>query len=270
MPEALAGQAAPGESTEQQVTNPAATPETVATPQADTQAAEDGKHSEDSPKTFTQAELDEIVRKRTARAEAIAERRALKAYSEKLERMTQQRAQPAAESAPVSDGKPKPEQFDSVEKYVDAVTDWKLAQRDAQSQQTQQQEQARTLSEKTENLYAEAAKIEGFDRDAFDELPLTRQIAEALVESDAPAKLMAFMSANPDEVQRIAGLSPARQAAEIGKLEARLATAPKPSSAPPPIKPIGTRGSATNNDLSKASMDEYVEQRRKQGARWSR
>lgn len=249
---------------------PAATPENVATPQADTQAAEDVTTEVAKTVTMTQEEFDKTVQAEKAKAEARAERRALKAYSEKLERMTQQRQQPAPESAEANDRPPKIEHFDSVEKYVDAVTDWKLNQRDAAAQQTRQQEQARTISEKTEGIYAEAQKIQGFDREAFDELPLTRHIAEALVDSDTPAKLMAYMASNPSEVERISGLSPARQAAEMGKLEARLSAAPKPSSAPAPIKPIGTRGSATNTDLSRSSMDEYIAARSKQGASWAR
>ena len=150
------------------------------------------------------------------------------------------------------------------------MTDWKLGQREQAEQQQQQAKQAQTMATKTENFYTEAMKIPGFDREAFDELPLTRHIAEALIDSDAPAKLMAHMAAHPEEVERIAGLSPARQAAEIGKLETKLASAPKVSNAPAPIKPIGTRGSATNSDPSKMSMEEYAEFRKKNGASWAR
>lgn len=277
MPEALAGLSAPapqapaGDQAQQQA--PAATPENVATPADATQAPDDGKNgSTEAAKTvsMSQEEFDKRIQAEKAKAEARAERRALKAYRETLERIVP--PQPGQQSTPpqAADEKPRAEQFKSVEDYVEAVTDWKLKQRDVETTQAKQQEQARTLSEKTERIYVEAQKIDGFDREAFDELPLTRQIAEALVESDAPAKLMAYMAGNPEEVARIAGLSPARQAAEIGKLEARLAAAPKPSAAPPPIKPIGTRGSASPGDLSKASMDDYIEQRRKQGARWAR
>lgn len=245
---------------------PAATPENVAAQPAETQAPADVK-TEAEPKTFTQEEVDAIVSKNKAKAEAIAERRALKAYRETMERFAPQQKQPetAAENA-----RPTQANFTNVDDYVEAMADWKLAQKEQAAQQAQRAKQAQTLSSKTESYYAEAQKIPGFDREAFDELPLTRTIAEALIESDAPAKLMAHMAANPDDVERIAKLSPARQAAEIGKLETKLASAPKVSTAPAPIKPIGSRGSATNTDLSKASMDDYIAQRKTQGARWAR
>lgn len=256
-----AGQVAPVESNEAQ---PAATPENVAAQPAETQAPADVK-TEAVEKTFTQTELDEIVQKRIAKAEAIAARREAKAYREALERFA-----PAPQPEVKADnGRPTQADYANVDDYVEAMAEWKLGQREQAAQQYQQQQRAQTLASKTEGFYAEAQKIPGFDREAFDELPLTRPIAEALIDSESPAALMVHLSANPTEVERIAKLSPARQAAEIGKLETRIASAPKVSTAPAPIKPVGSRGSATNSDLSKASMDDYIAQRAKQGARWA-
>ena len=262
-----AGTAAPVESNEP--ANPAATPENVAAPAPGTEAAPDVE-TQAEKKSFTQEELNEIIQKEKAKAEAKAERRALKAYRETLEKFAPLQQQPKAEVQPADTGRPTREQFENVDDYVEAMADWKLGQRDQQARQKQQAQQAQTLAAKTENFYSEAEKIPGFDREAFDELPLTRHIAEALIESEAPAKLMAHMAANPEEVARIASLSPARQAAEIGKLETKLASAPKVSNAPAPIKPIGTRGSGTNSEPSKMSMEEDAEYRKKSGAKWAR
>ena len=173
------------------------------------------------------------------------------------------------QAAPTSD-RPTQAHFENVDDYVEAMADWKLGQHVQKANQHRQEQQEQAMSTKTENYYAEAQKIPGFDRDVFDELPLTRHIAEALIDSDAPAKLMAHMAAHPDEVERIAGLSPARQAAEIGKLETKLASVPKVSNAPAPIKPIGNRGSASTADPSRMSMEEYAAKRKAEGARWAR
>lgn len=263
MSEEMTGQDAPVVANEAQ--NPAATPENVATQPAVTEAPE-GESTQAETKSFTQEELDAIIQKEKAKAEAKAERRALKAYRETLERLVpQQQTQPQ----PQGNDRPTQAQFANVDDYVEAMADWKLSQRDQASRQQQEQQQVKSITEKTEGYYAEAQKDPSFDREAFDELPLTKTIAEAIIESDAAPKLMVFMANNPEEVQRIASLSAARQAAEIGKLEAKLASAPKPSNAPSPIKPIGTRGSATNSDASKMTMEEYAEFRRKQGARWA-
>lgn len=209
-------------------------------------------------KTFTQAELDAILQKRIAKAEAQAERRVLKAL---------EKFQPRQEApAPVAqnDGKPTLAMYGGdTEAYADALTDWKLEQRDRASSQAKAQEQGKTIQDKTEKLYAEAEKLDGFDRDTFDSLPLTPHIAQALIDSDTPAKLMAYMAANSEEVERISKLSPARQAAELGKLELKLTSAPKTSKAPEPIKPIGNRGSVSTGDISKMSVDEYIAFRQK-------
>jgi hypothetical protein len=126
------------------------------------------------------------------------------------------------------------------------------------------------MRDKAEKHYTEAANIAGFDRDAFDELPLTQTIASAVIDSDVAPKLMAYLASNPDEVDRIAALSPTRQAAAIGRLEEKVSAAPAISKAPPPLKPVGARGSAVNTDVSRMSMDEYAEFRKRQGARWAR
>jgi len=243
-----------------------ANPENLAAPTEGTDTPKD-ESSQAEDKKFTQAELNEIIQKEKAKAEAKAERRALKAYRETLERFAPpQQPQPARQAS----DRPTQADFANVDDYVEAMTEWKLGQANKQYQQQQQQEQHKTITQKTESIYAEAEKIDGFDREAFDELPLTKTIAEALIDSDVPAKLMAHLSANPEEVERIISLSPSRQAVEIGKIEAKLASAPKVSNAPAPIKPIGTRGGSTNNDVNKMSMEEYAAYRKQQGAQWAR
>lgn len=253
------------EVTEAPASTPAATPETVATPATETQAAPDVK-TEAEAKTFTQAELDAIVQKEKAKAARIAESRAMKSRIEALERNLQQQAQP--QQQPQSD-RPTRANFASDDDYVEAMADWKLEQRDKTFRAAQAQEQRKHLADRTESVYSEASKLPGFDRDAFDSLPLTPAIAAALVDSDVSAKLMHYMAQNPDEVAKIANLPPARQAAAIGRMEAKVDSAPPVSNAPPPMKPVGSRGSASNSDLGRASMEEYIAQRKKQGARWA-
>lgn len=258
------GQEAPAVASETPNPEVALDNKATVTPEADTQAASEESTAE--PKSFTQEELNEIVKKEKARAEAKAERRVLRA----LEGLKPPQAPQQQYQAPV-DTRPTRFNGENDDAYLDRLTDWKLDQRERASSQQRAQEQTKTLADKTERMYAEAAKVPGFDREDFDALPLTPILAQALVESDQGAKLMAHMSANPDEVARIATLSPARQAAEIGKLEARVASAPKTSKAPAPISPVGSRGSAANSaDLANLPMDQYIEARRKQGARWAR
>lgn len=227
-----------------EVVEPAATPENVATPTEVTEAPADVETQADDRK-FTQAELNEIIQKEKAKAEAKAERRAYKAFAEKLEKLVPQQ-QP--ETTQPQSNKPQRANYADDEAWVEAVADWKLDQRTQEAKQQERQAYARTLYEKTEGFYAEAEKDPTFSRDEFDSLPLTQPIIEAVRESELAPKLMVHMAAHPEEVLRIAKLPPARQAAEIGKLEVRISTAPKVSKAPPPIEPIGgSKGSLSKN-----------------------
>lgn len=252
-----AGQVAPVETNE--VTNPAATPENVAAPVENTEDQQD-VNTQAEDRKFTQAELNEIIQKEKAKAEAKAERRALKAYRETLERF----APPQQPQVTQESDRPARANYTSDEDWVEAVTDWKLEKREQESKQKQQAQQQQSVASKTESIYAEAQKIPGFDREAFDELPLTPAIASALIESDVSAKLMAHLAANPDDVERIAKLSPARQAAEIGKLEISIASAPKVSKAPPPITPIGGAKGSVSKDPSEMTDAEFAKWRKAQ------
>lgn len=224
---------------------PAAAQPNAATTDAQTGGAEGGTESQVA-KTFSQQELDDIVKREKAKAEAKAERRVLRT----LERVIPQpQSAPQHTSQPAQDGKPTRAQYADDEAYVDALTDWKLDQREAKAKADTQHRQAQTLAHKTDSIYADAEKLPGFDREAFDELPLTKPIVEALIESDAPAKLMHYMAANPAEVERISKLSPARQAAELGKLEAKAVEVKPParSNAPQALSPV--KGGASSGGM---------------------
>lgn len=217
----------------------------AATADAQTGGADGGNQSQVTPKSYSEEELQDRIERATARAAAKAERRAFREATARL----QAQPTPQQHSQQASDGRPSRAQFASDDQYVEALTDWKLDQREQRATQAKQQEQQQTLAKKTEDIYAKAEKLPGFDRDAFDELPLTRPIVEALVDSEAPEKLMHYLAANPAEVERIAKLSPARQAAELGKLEAK-ATETKPpqrSNAPPALGSV--KGAASSNPM---------------------
>lgn len=240
MLEATQGAAAPVLPSEP--ANPEAAQPNAATTDAATGAVDGGEASQAAPKTFTQQELDEIVSKRVKKAESQTERRVLRT----LEKFApQHQSAPQQNSQPANDGKPSRSQYANDEQYIEAVTDWKLDQRDNAAKVETQRKQQATLQQKTEAIYAEAEKLPGFDRESFDDLPLTRPIVEALIESDAPAKLMHYMAANPAELERIAKLSPARQAAELGKLEAKAVEAKPPARSNAPTALAPARGSGS-------------------------
>jgi hypothetical protein len=243
-------------------TSPADTPK-------ETSAAPEGEQTtqvEQETVTLTKQELADKLSRVEAKAEAKAERRAARAYRETLERFAPQQS-----TAPSDDGKPKREAFNgNDEAYVEALTDWKIDQRDRQTRQQREAEGQRQTATKTEKMYTEAAKLPTFDRDAFDELPITPVIAQTIIDSDVAPQLMAWMAANPADVERISKLPPARQSAEIGKLEARLSVPRTTREPPAPIKTVGGGGSVSNGDFAKMTDDEYYAARLKQKPSWGR
>jgi hypothetical protein len=262
MSEIEAGQDTPVENNK--VQQPEAEQVNAASAEDGTEATESEEKQAPAEKTFTQKELDEILQKRLAKAEAKAERRAREAYRDAVETVT--RAQPVQNPTL---NEPTRDQFASDADWIDAKVEYKLQQRDAVAKAEAARASQQSLNSKTENLYAQAEKVPGFDRESFDELPLTQLIASALIESDVAPQLMAYMASNPEEVERIAKLSDARQAVELGKLEVKLQQAPKTTKASPPISPVsGSRGGASP-DLNSADFAAYKAMRAKQGARWA-
>lgn len=247
---------------------PASATDTAETTEARTDGAEGGEKESPVPRTYSEEELRERIERATAKAAAKAERRAFREARDMLARQQPQQS-PQQDS---DDGKPRREQFASEDDWLDARDVWRDKQREAQSKQQREAESTRTLRTKTDDLYARAEKIPGFDRDAFDDAigidGLHAVTVRALIESDAAPQLMAHFAGNPEDVERIAKLSPERQAAELGKLEIRLQSAPKTTKAPPPVGTVNGAGSGTPS-LESADFATYKALRAKQGARWA-
>ena len=176
-------------------------------------------------------------------------------------------SQQAQESAPASTGKPHPQQYASTEEYIEALTDYKLAERDHASSTAKQRQQQTDYAQRTESLLSEAESLGvEFDRDEFaSNVRITPAMAEAILDSDMGAKIVLHLNSHSKEASRIAELSPARQAAEIGKLEAKLsAPVVKKSAAPKPIEPLsGTSNKPTGLDDS-LSAEEWARVRNAQ------
>ena len=136
-----------------------------------------------------------------------------------------------------------------------------------------------SLNDKADALLKAGRKVDGFDeavRTLREEVKFTdgqgrvTPFLEAVLESDNPARLVKYLGDNPDEAADLESLTPAKLGRQLAKLENTLEqeSKVKVSKAPPPIEPINGAGSHTQVNLKTASMDEYVQLRRKQGAPW--
>ncbi len=230
--------------------------------------------SEEKPvaeKTFTQKELDEIVQKRLHKESRKLSREAeekakILAEREYYKRLAEE-AKPAPQKTP---GKPVPSDFSDYEQYTEALTEWKLEEklktiRQESAQQQQERQASEYVAKASEKLAAGSEKYEDFDEVVGNpDLRVTREMAAAIVETDAPDDVAYFLGENPKEAARIAALPPVKQIWEIARIADKFKKQPSATKAPPPITPNTATSQATKDIWSKdAPWDEFVAARRK-------
>lgn len=161
--------------------------------------------------------------------------------------------------------KPKFTDYNDLEAYTDAVTDWKLEKFvQKQEQATQQKTVKETFFERRDSF---AAKTDDFAEMMAALKEPSQHIAEAILYSDVPGEILYELAQDPDEVDRLNSLPPHRALIELGKLEAKFASKPeaktqakKASSAPAPVTPI--KGSAKSTKSPEEMTDrEYIDWR---------
>ena len=212
-----------------------------------------------------------IDRKNSEIAAARTEARMLKERLEQLEAQARPQAQ-RDNSAPTLD------KFDNFEDYMAArvayeaekVVDGRLSKaQQMEAERRAQYEQHRVMSSWQDRQVAAIEKYADFEEVVGEsDVPISREMGQAIVESDVGTDIAYYLAQNPDEAKRIASLSPIRQIAEIGKLEDRVSkpAAKALTKAPEPITPTGSRAKA-DKDPSQMSDKEFAEWRRKQIAK---
>jgi len=199
-------------------------------------------------KTFSQEEVDELLQKRVAKEQRKAQRDADRRVAEAV-----LQAQPKEAPAPISTDRPKAENFQTTEDYIEAVTEWKAEQIIERKEKARAETTAATRQEQYQREVHEAyTEREDTARDKYSDyedvvgnpkLPINAVMADAIRTSDQGPDLAYYLGKHPDEALKIAKLPPILAVKELGKLEARLEAEPlKPtkrsSSAPDPITPV--------------------------------
>jgi hypothetical protein len=191
----------------------------------------------ETPKTFTQEELDAAVGKRLAR-----ERRA-------WERDQATRAEEQARAAQIAAGAPQPENYTSAVEYAEALATHKaeimVIERERHRQASATESEYHGREEEARTKYTD------FDQVAHNpQLRITQAMAESIRSSEVGPEVAYFLGTNPKEADRISQLHPLTQAREIGRIEAKLIADPpsakKASKAPAPISPVTPRSNQTN------------------------
>jgi hypothetical protein len=180
----------------------------------------------------------------------------------------------ATQTAPaIGTDKPVKADYADDDAYIEAVAEWTAVQavtKVQQAQAAQAETGARMAAWEAREAETKAAIPDYDEVVSGSTAPVKQHVVDVLMESESGPALVYHLAKNADVVERLNGLSPARAAIELGRLEATL-TAPavkQPSNAPAPITPITSQSSGRNIDLAKASMEEYIAERRRQGARF--
>lgn len=214
------------------------------------EAGEDQQGKKNEPPKWLQRRFGELTRQR-------AEYKAKADYlAQELERARGGQQEP--------DQAQQPARQEDVQALAERLAEQKIAAR----QQEAKIAELRSNGAKEFKAEFDSAMSTLQSLGAMDNDPQAIAFSAAVLESDAPHKVLHYLGTNPDEATRILSLSPVQQARAIGLIEARLTTAtpnpPSVSKAPPPVKPLGARSSAPTSleHLPTDDIDTFMKKER--------
>lgn len=204
-------------------------------------------------------------------------------FQKRIDRLTRENYEIRAKlesfsNAAPTDEEPKRDAFEDLESYHRALARHEAKQALREEQKVQQEEQrkvsARQAQEQRSSTWeSHVEKISEAFEDGEDvlesflnEVSLHPFALDAIIESEHGGRLAYELGKDEKLAAKIGKLSPARQAIEIGKLEAKIASEPvkKASSAPAPITPITGKGGGDTGLGENLSTAEWIKRRSKQ------
>ena len=204
---------------------------------ASTENASEGDTSEKDPDT------EKWMGKRLERAKA-KEREAATAEIEYWKQQAQSKQAPQVPTVQVSQDKPQLGQYETVEGYTEALTDWKLDQRfAAQQQQTMQQKSLGNFQTRMEAFAAKTPDYVAAVQSLIDDYKNVNveELNKFCLDSEVGPELAYHIAKNPHLMDKILELPSHRRYVELGKLEDKFSKKeiipPKVSKAPAPITP---------------------------------
>lgn len=174
-------------------------------------------------------------------------------------------------------GKPDPNNFDSHQDYVEALTEWKIDEKDRAKEVKAKDAQLKT--EYQNQVSSFQAKVAEFSKATpdfndvisdVDDISLSYHIQDVILSSGP--ELMYELSKDRERLLRLNSLSPLAAAREIGNIEAKLSTSQentkpkevKTTKTPPPIDPVGSKSAGkTFKSPDDMSFGEYKAWRNK-------
>lgn len=191
-----------------------------------------------------------------------------------LDRLKAEKEQPAPVLEPTAE--PKEEDFEDYADYQKAHTSWMVKEAVAANDLSRSEEGQRQSSEKQAyersmdfDRRADVFRETHEDFDAVAKSPemmrfytdYAPHLAEAIESNEKGPEIAYHLGENPDVAIKLARMSPIQAAVEVGKLEAKLSTDPKPkavSKAPDPINPVGGGQGVVDKDPTEMNDDEFA------------
>ena len=180
--------------------------------------------------------------------------------------------------------KPKMDDFEEYEDYIEALTDYKVkiarAEEKAEAKKAAVNTEFENRVTKLQTRASELSKeIKDFEKTvrAVDYIKATPELQQALLEAEDGARLMYELARDPAEFRRINKLGRSGIDRALGRIEARIETSKssgestkkvvkKKTTAPKPIEKVGTKGKGVAHsiyDADKMSQSEFEAAREK-------
>lgn len=201
--------------------------------------------------------------------------------NEQLKQQLAAAAQPPPRPAAGPPGKPELQNFDTLEAYQEALTDWHFTQREERRQAEAAAKAAQETQEKLQTEWDSRQKTARKAHPDYDDVieataapegPGVVAARQAMLEDPAGAEILYHLATHPEDLKRIAALQPIAAVREIGRLSAillppsptangkqRLTAAPKPP--PPNSRPAKTASDSIFDPAVQGDFRRYAKAR---------
>lgn len=207
----------------------------------DTASGEVVETQQEESRLFTQAEMDAAIQKRLLKEER------------RVHRRIEQQMREQAESK-IREVEPERESYRDEEAYLQAQIEHlaekraeeKLSQRERAMSVEKSRDAFTERAEKAEERYPDFQTVVGNPA-----LSINEGMAEFISDSDAGPDVAYYLGKNPMKALQIAQMSPFKAARALMEIEKDISSKPqaKPSKAPEPITPVGSRGKSSSSPL---------------------
>lgn len=232
-------------------------------------SSEDGTDVETKPKSGFERRVAKLTTKAREAEQEVAfwKAKALEA------------GKPAVSQPEPTNAKPTFDQYNDIEAYASAVSEWTANKvvNDVMSKREQERSGRKVQDTYLQRVADFKKTTPDFDEvfEDLEDVTLAPELVQGIMDSDVGPQLAYHLARNLDTVQRLNALSPHRRLIELGKLEVTVAGkpaaagGPKVSRAPAPQK-TPTAKTGTSKNWEEMSPEEFIRERNKTDPRLRR